>query len=256
MRILSILQFSILLTPICATDFGESALEDKYLSPETTTTPFANFISARTANRIQRKNQRYDTNEKVDSCESPYNAMGGECSDEEVLKSRRKISSFSTAEGYNSQNFPSEINHLRNDGPSKGSTTRVSALNPAAHEFVMHDPEHAPLETYFDAGLNQLSNYSPSTIFIPAPFMFKPAAGFTMYDTERAQLREFFLKMEQQWLKQKQLFKERTEHWDSATRYDVDVQSALSTIEIITEQIRIQMPNNNYLVPNAKHTGK
>jgi len=183
--------------------------------------------------------------------------MGGESIAEDVPTSRRKRLSFSTAEGNTSQNSPSEINHLRNNGPSTRTTTGVSALNPAALAFVMHNAKRAPLETHFDAGLNQFSNYSPSTIFRPVHSAFNPTtAEFIMYDRERAQTRESFLKMEQQWLKQKQLFEKLMNNWDSATNYDVNVQTALNTIEIITEHIRNEMPNNNYLVSNTKHTGK
>jgi len=163
--------------------------------------------------------------------------------------------SSSTVETNHAQDFHTNINHVDYGGPNTTLKTPISALNPAAPEFmsnVDNDAFASTLENLsistsdigyaqsFHAGLNQLSNYSPST-FIPAPSMFN------MYDTERAQFKGFFLKMEQQWFKQKQLFEERMKNWASSTNYDVNVQTALNTINVVLNYLRSKDPHNPYL---------
>jgi len=105
------------------------------------------------------------------------------------------------------------------------------------------------------ANADETEDNRPSAIRKTSFFALNPAAiEFIMHDAERAQLKTSFLRMEQQWLKQKQLFEERMKDWHVDTKYDLNVQSALDATDVVTNLLRSRMPHNKYL--NINHSGK
>jgi len=97
--------------------------------------------------------------------------------------------------------------------------------------------------------VDQSQHIRPSAIPKRSLSVLNPAAHeFVMHvDAERAQLRKSLAQMEQRCFKQKQLLEERIKDWHGDTRYNLNVQSALDAIDVVTNQIRISMPGNKYL---------
>jgi len=175
----------------------------------------------------------------------------------------------STVDTNYARDFYANIDQVGHGGPNAILRTPISGLDPAAPRFMSKMDNDAFASTLEDVSIptgdrnhtqsfharpNQFGNYDSSTIFGPAPSTFNPAAAeFFIYDTEGVQLKRFFLKMEQQWLKQKQLGDERMKNWHSETNYDVNVQTALNTITVVFNYLQHKDPRNSFLPRTYDH---
>jgi len=231
MRVLSIIPIPLLLTPVFATGSRNPVPSKTYTAPKIPLSPFAPNLLGHVAST------------GINAIQQPR------------PKAEGKLSQF-TSETQQEGNVASASNYNRDGSEEDEETDPFASYEAMVNKLVDEDEFTSPLESsQFSRhpSVEQSSNDDLGTAPKTSLSAFNPAVpAFVTYDTQRAQLKKSFSILEQQWHKQKMLLDERMKSWHSYKKYNVNVQTALNTIQVVTEHIRTRHPRNKYLFWN-KH---